>query len=49
MTCDLAEYLRSLYSSAANKLQGVIDWRQTWHSTSEKIFGGLTLPIVEKE
>jgi hypothetical protein len=48
---DLAEHLRSLYSSSAKKPQGVLNINRsnTWHSTKEKTLGGLTSVTVEKE
>lgn len=48
---DLAEYLRSLYSSTAKASWGVVgtERRTTWHSTKEEIFGGSSLATVEKE
>ena len=46
---DLAEYLRSLYPTPANALQGVIESnrRKTWRSTKEVIRGGSQLPVKD--
>ena len=49
---DLAEYVRSFYPSKAKAMQGVSkdsDWRYKWHSTSEKICGGLRSATSESE
>jgi excisionase family DNA binding protein len=48
---DLAEYLRSLYSSNAKTLQGVIESnrRKTWHFTKEVVRGGSVLATVDAE
>ena len=48
---DLAEYLRSFYSSPVKEPQGVIEnsRRKTCHSTKEKTYGGLISTTMEKE
>jgi excisionase family DNA binding protein len=48
---DLDQYLQSLYSKLAKESQGVIkvSRRKSWHSTSEKISGGLMSTTMEKE
>src|SRR5437762_3287416 len=46
---DLVEYMRSLYSNAAESSQGVIKSvrRKKWRSTKEEISGGYTLTTKE--
>ncbi|WP_218814707.1 helix-turn-helix domain-containing protein [Rickettsiella endosymbiont of Dermanyssus gallinae] len=48
---DLVNYVRSLYDQPCNQIsQGVSNnRRETWHSTRETEFGGLTLLTMEKE
>jgi excisionase family DNA binding protein len=46
---DLAVYLQSFYAVAANQLQGVSDRRNLWHSTKEKISGGLKSVTLERK
>ncbi|MBV9575669.1 MAG: helix-turn-helix domain-containing protein [Gammaproteobacteria bacterium] len=49
---DLAEYLRSLYSSAAKTSWGVVETIRrttTWHSAKEETSGGLESVTMEKE
>jgi excisionase family DNA binding protein len=46
---DLAQYLLSLYPTNANRLQGVIERRETWHSTEEVKFGGLRSATLEEK
>lgn len=47
---DLAEYLRSLYSSPCKVSQGVLTERRTiWHSAKEITSGGFDLLTKERE
>jgi excisionase family DNA binding protein len=48
---DLVECIRSFYPSAAKTSWGVTQTnrRTLWHSTKEKISGGLVLATVDKE
>jgi hypothetical protein len=48
---DRDQYLRSLYARLAKESQGVIKVcrRKSWHSTSEKVSGGLMSNSMEKE